>query len=164
MKQNLRIPLWREGLTAAGIAAVISAVLMVLGVEPYLTRTPDPWFLCLLAGIALAIYWKDYMLSSDGIICRLFFIPYRRLKWTDISDAVFLNEWKDLGDLKKENVLLITLRPCRPYDAGLYSIFSYRFNFPRKTFFIHLPEEQTDQIARFFQDHLDSSCFRDMRK
>jgi len=164
MKQNLRIPPWREGLTAAGIAGVISAVLMVLGVEPTHWRSTNPWFLFLLACIALVIYWKDYLLSPDGIICRHYFIPYRRLKWTDISDAVFLNEWKDLGNLKKENVLLITLKPCRPYDAGLYSIFSYRFHFWRKAFFIHLRAEQTEQIACYFQDCLEPGCFRDMRK
>lgn len=164
MKQSMRIPLWREGLMVAGIAGGISAALMVLGVKPYHWRTPPPWFLFLLACIALVIYWKDFLLSPDGIVCRHFFIPYRKLKWADISDAVFLNEWKDLGNLKKENVLLITLKPCRPYDAGLYSIFTYRFHFRRKTFFIHLRAEQTDQIAGYFQDCLEPGCFRDMRK
>lgn len=164
MKQSMRTPLWREGLIAAGMAGGISAALVMLGVKPYLTRTPYPWLLLLLSGIAVVIYWKDYLLSPDGIVCRHFFIPHRRLKWTDISDAVFLNEWNDFGNLKKENVLLITLKPCRPYDDRIYSIFSYRFHFRRKTIFIHLRAEQTDRIAAYFQDCLEPSCFRDMRK
>ena len=164
MNQNIKIPVWGDGLFVAGLTAVVSFVLVLLDLKPYRMRSPDPWFLCLLGVVVLLLDWKDYILTNERIICRHFFIRYRSLDWTDISDAVFMNEWNDFGKIKKENVLLLTLKPCRPYDSRLYSIFSYRLNYPRKTLFIHLPKEQVNQIVQVFQERLEDGVFRDMRK
>lgn len=160
----LMIPPWKEALVVSGFVAILSALLVAFEVKPYLTRTVDPWFLLLLSAFTFLANCKDYVICHEGIVCRFFFIPYRRLKWLDFSDAVFLSEWKELRETKKGHVLLLTLKPCRPYDARLYSIFSYRLNFPRKTIFIHLPEDKVGLIAQTFQEHLEPMQFRDMRK
>lgn len=159
----ITIPPWKEALSVSGSVAILCSLLVVFKVKPYLTRTVEPWFLLLLSVLIFLANCKDYVICHKGIVCRYFFIPYRRLKWSDLSDAVFLSEWKEHREIKKGHILLLTLKPCRPYDARLYSLFSYRLNFPRKTIFIHLPKEKVDLIVQTFQDHLEPIHFRDMR-
>lgn len=162
--KGLTIPPWKEALVVSGFVAILSGLLVAFKVKPYLTRTVDPWFLLLLSVLTFLANCKDYKICDNGIVCRYFFIPCRRLKWSDFSDAVFLSEWKELREIKKGDALLLTLKPCRPYDARLYSVFSYRLNFPRKTIFIRLPKEKAGLIAQIFQDHLEPMQFRDMRE
>lgn len=161
--KKLIIPPWKEALIVSGIVAIGSSLLVVFEVKPYLTRTVDPWFLALLSVFIFLANCKSYVITENGIICRFFLVPYRSLKWTDISDAVFINEWRDLGQINKENILLITLKPCRPYDTQLYSISSYRFHFFTRSILIHLPKEKVDVIVQSFHNCLDSTQFRDTR-
>lgn len=162
--EKLTIPPRMESLIVSGFVAILSGGLVAFNIKPYFSTTVDPWFLLLLSCVAFLVNCKDYVILSDGIVCRYFFIPYRKRKWSDISDVVYLNEWKELGEIKREHILLITLKPCRSYDAKLYTLSSYRFHFPRKVIFIHLPKENVDSIARVFQDRLEDGVFRDMRK
>lgn len=163
-KEVFVIPPHSDAILIGGIGGIISFVLVILKVEPYLTTTVDPWFLLLLSLVIILTNCRDFVLSSDELICRHFFITYRKLKWTEISDAVLFSEWDDLGHLRKEYALLITIKPCRPYDERLYSIHRYRLTMLSKSIFIRMSKEKVDALAQTLSMRLGDDRFRDMRK
>ena len=141
----------------------LHAFFTVKGYTSKLAGTTDPWFLFALGTIWMMTNLDDYILSAEGIQCRYLFIPFRRVRWDKINDAVVLNEWNDMGSIRKETVLVISLKPCLPYAEKLFSVFSHWIRNPLHVIFMHIPKELEEPLVQALSVHLSPEQFRDRR-
>ena len=162
--KKLHIPHQKGTLFVLFLVLIPLTYLTSIRYQSELAGKSDPWFLLVLDIILILTHLTDYILTQDGIQCRYLFIPFRKVKWEKISDAVLLSEWNDLGATRKETVLMVSLKPSLPYAEHLFSVVSHRARNPMRTLFMYVPKNLEYPLAQMLGSCLSDEQFRDRRK
>ena len=102
---------------------------------------------------------RHYTLCDTGLVIRLFGIPIRKYKWSDVNSIIFLHTWKDKETLPdthtfgiiKGNAFMISLNGCPPFHPEYDSRINFSIKHPLTSIFFTVTPWKKDSYIEFIR-------------